>query len=125
MFMSDHLKFYINGEWVDSLGSETIEVFNPSDESVIGSISAGTKEDVDIAVASAGHSVAVRRTSTASSAESQPIAVCVGATRALVQAGTDVLTDMTLATLATATVILFHCTGIVLSAGVRGGRPSR
>jgi aldehyde dehydrogenase (NAD+) len=41
--MSDHLKFYINGEWVDSLGSETIEVFNPSDESVIGSISAGTK----------------------------------------------------------------------------------
>jgi aldehyde dehydrogenase (NAD+) len=53
MFMSDHLKFYINGEWVDSLGSETIEVFNPSDESVIGSISAGTKEDVDIAVASA------------------------------------------------------------------------
>ncbi|EKO36081.1 aldehyde dehydrogenase (NAD) family protein [SAR86 cluster bacterium SAR86E] len=51
--MSDHLKFYINGEWEDSLGSETIEVFNPSDESVIGSISAGTKEDVDIAVASA------------------------------------------------------------------------
>jgi len=54
--MSDHLKFYINGEWVDSLGSETIEVFNPSDESVIGSISAGTKEDVDIAVAAAKES---------------------------------------------------------------------
>jgi len=56
MFMSDHLKFYINGEWVDSLGSETIEVFNPSDESVIGSISAGTKEDVNIAVAAAKES---------------------------------------------------------------------
>ena len=51
--MSDHLKFYINGEWVDSLGSETIEVINPSDESVIGSISAGTKEDIDAAVAAA------------------------------------------------------------------------
>ena len=51
--MADHLKFYINGEWVDPLGSETIEVINPSDESVIGSISAGTQEDIDIAVASA------------------------------------------------------------------------
>ena len=47
--MADQLKFYINGEWVDPLGSETIEVINPSDESVIGSISAGTKEDIDIA----------------------------------------------------------------------------
>ena len=27
--MADHLKFYINGEWVDPLGSETIEVINP------------------------------------------------------------------------------------------------
>ena len=36
--MADHLKFYINGEWVNPLGSETIEVINPSDESVIGSI---------------------------------------------------------------------------------------
>jgi acyl-CoA reductase-like NAD-dependent aldehyde dehydrogenase len=34
--MADHLKFYINGEWVNPLGSETIEVINPSDESVIG-----------------------------------------------------------------------------------------
>ena len=51
--MADHLKFYINGEWVDPLGSETIEVINPSDESVIGSISAGTQEDIDLAVASA------------------------------------------------------------------------
>ena len=46
-------KFYINGEWVDSLGSETIEVINPSDESTIGSIAAGTKEDIDVAVAAA------------------------------------------------------------------------
>ena len=51
--MADHLKFYINGAWVDSLGSETIEVINPSNESVIGSVSAGTKEDIDVAVAAA------------------------------------------------------------------------
>ena len=51
--MIDHLKFFINGEWVDPFGSETIEVINPSDESVIGSISAGTKEDIDLAVAAA------------------------------------------------------------------------
>ena len=48
-----HIKFFINGQWVESLGSETIEVINPSDESVIGSISAGTKEDIDLAVAAA------------------------------------------------------------------------
>src|SRR5210317_2425737 len=51
--MSNHLKFYINGEWVLPLGSETIEVINPSNESVIGSISAGTKEDIDLAVSAA------------------------------------------------------------------------
>ncbi|MAZ31419.1 MAG: aldehyde dehydrogenase family protein, partial [Flavobacteriales bacterium] len=51
--MADHLKFYINGEWVNPSGSETIEVINPSDESVIGSISAGAKEDIDVAVIAA------------------------------------------------------------------------
>ena len=51
--MKEMHKFYIDGEWVNSLGSETIEVINPSDESIIGSIAAGTKEDVDVAVAAA------------------------------------------------------------------------
>ena len=51
--MKEMHKFYINGDWVDSLGSETIEVINPSDESIIGSIAAGTKEDIDVAVAAA------------------------------------------------------------------------
>jgi len=51
--MSNNLKFYINGEWVESIGQETIEVVNPSDESVIGSVSAGTKEDINFAVSSA------------------------------------------------------------------------
>ena len=51
--MKEMHKFYINGEWVNSLGSETIEVINPSDESIIGSIAAGTKEDIDVAVGAA------------------------------------------------------------------------
>ena len=51
--MKEMHKFYINGEWVDSMGSETIEVINPSDESIIGTIAAGTKEDIDQAVAAA------------------------------------------------------------------------
>jgi aldehyde dehydrogenase (NAD+) len=45
--MENQSKFYINGAWVNHMGSETIEVINPSDESVIGSIAAGTKEDID------------------------------------------------------------------------------
>ncbi|MBD62896.1 MAG: aldehyde dehydrogenase family protein [Gammaproteobacteria bacterium] len=51
--MKEMHKFYINGKWVDPLGSDTIDVINPSDESVIGSVSAGTKEDIDLAVAAA------------------------------------------------------------------------
>ncbi len=51
--MKEMHKFYINGEWVDSIGSEIIEVINPSDESIIGTIAAGTKEDIDQAVAAA------------------------------------------------------------------------
>ena len=51
--MENQSKFYINGEWVSPIGSETIEVINPSDESVVGTIAAGTKEDIDAAVAAA------------------------------------------------------------------------
>ena len=51
--MENQSKFYINGAWVNPMGSETIEVINPSDESVIGTIAAGTKEDIDTAVAAA------------------------------------------------------------------------
>ena len=51
--MKEMHKFYINGEWVDSMGSEIIEVINPSDESIVGTIAAGTKEDIDQAVAAA------------------------------------------------------------------------
>ena len=53
--MSNYLKFYINGEWVNPISSETIEVINPSDESVIALIAAGTKEDIDAAVDAANN----------------------------------------------------------------------
>ena len=51
--MLEKLQMYINGEWVDSHSSETIEVMNPSDDSVMGVITAGNSDDVDRAVASA------------------------------------------------------------------------
>ncbi|WP_257348259.1 aldehyde dehydrogenase family protein [Pseudalkalibacillus decolorationis] len=51
--MRSHLKHFINGEWVASTGSETINVINPATEEVIGQISNGTEEDLDKAVAAA------------------------------------------------------------------------
>ena len=51
--MLEKLQMYINGEWVDSHSTETIEVLNPSDDSVLGVITAGNSEDVDDAVAAA------------------------------------------------------------------------
>ncbi len=51
--MRNHLKHYINGEWVDSTGTETAEVINPATEEVIGYISQGTKADLDRAVKAA------------------------------------------------------------------------
>jgi aldehyde dehydrogenase (NAD+) len=46
-------KLYIDGEWVDPAGSETIDVIGASTEEVIGRIPQGTPEDVDRAVAAA------------------------------------------------------------------------
>ena len=51
--MSNNEKFYINGEWVEPQGSETIEVINPATEEAIGTISLGNHADVDAAVAAA------------------------------------------------------------------------
>ncbi|MFZ0475301.1 MAG: aldehyde dehydrogenase family protein, partial [Halobacillus sp.] len=51
--MRNQLKHFINGEWVESTGSETYDVINPATEEVIGTISMGTKEDLDKAVAAA------------------------------------------------------------------------
>ena len=51
--MRDHDTIYIDGAWVPSTGSGSIEVVNASTEQVMGSIPEGTAEDVDKAVAAA------------------------------------------------------------------------
>ena len=51
--MNNHLKFFINGEWVDPVTPATIDVINPATEAVYTQISAGSPADVDTAVAAA------------------------------------------------------------------------
>ena len=51
--MSDLLKFYINGQWVEPSTSETIDVINPATEQPIGKVAMGGVEDVNKAVAAA------------------------------------------------------------------------
>ncbi|EZH67035.1 aldehyde dehydrogenase [Bacillaceae bacterium JMAK1] len=51
--MRSDLLHFIDGEWVKSTSTDTIEVLNPATEEVIGTISNGTKEDVDLAVKAA------------------------------------------------------------------------
>jgi aldehyde dehydrogenase (NAD+) len=46
----DHLKFFIDGEWVDPLTPATIDVINPATEKAFTRISAGSPADVDRAV---------------------------------------------------------------------------
>ena len=51
--MKDKLKFYINGQWIESESNEKIEVINPANESLVGHVTAGTKEDINCAVEAA------------------------------------------------------------------------
>ena len=51
--MTDHLKFYIDGKWVEPHGNKTLEVINPATEEPIGRIALGDATDVDRAVAAA------------------------------------------------------------------------
>ena len=51
--MKDCLKFYINGEWVDPVESQTLDVINPATEEAVGRISIGQSKDVDRAVRAA------------------------------------------------------------------------
>ncbi|WP_405981426.1 aldehyde dehydrogenase family protein [Streptomyces sp. NBC_00158] len=51
--MKTHDGMYIGGEWRPAAGTGRIEVVNPADEQVIGSVPAGTAEDVDAAVRAA------------------------------------------------------------------------
>jgi acyl-CoA reductase-like NAD-dependent aldehyde dehydrogenase len=50
----DRGEFYIGGAWVPSKGAETIDVVNAAAETVMASVPAGTSEDVESAVESAG-----------------------------------------------------------------------
>ena len=51
--MFDTRQFYINGEWVDSVTKNDLDVINPSDESVCAVVSLGSQADTDAAVAAA------------------------------------------------------------------------
>ena len=51
--MSNDLNFYINGEWIKSESNELIDVINPANEEIIGQVTAGTKDDIDMAVSAA------------------------------------------------------------------------
>ena len=51
--VSNRQKFYINGEWVQPAGTETLAVINPANEEPIDDIALGNEEDVNRAVAAA------------------------------------------------------------------------
>ncbi|MGO1922461.1 MAG: aldehyde dehydrogenase family protein [Jeotgalicoccus sp.] len=53
--MVNYSKQFINGEWVNSSSSETIDVINPATEEVFATVAAGNREDVDKAVAAANN----------------------------------------------------------------------
>src|SRR4051812_43861623 len=50
---NNHLKFYIDGAWVDPVKPATIDVINPATEEAYTKISAGSAADVDNAVMAA------------------------------------------------------------------------
>ena len=51
--MLNKRKFYINGEWVDPIKPNDLDVINPSTEETCAVISLGSKEDTDAAVSAA------------------------------------------------------------------------
>ena len=51
--MRNHLQFYIDGAWVDPVGTARLDVINPATEAVAGQIALGNAEDVDKAVMAA------------------------------------------------------------------------
>ena len=48
--MKDKLNFYIDGSWVKSESKEKIAVINPANEELIGHISSGTKDDINLSL---------------------------------------------------------------------------
>ncbi len=53
--MKDLRKFYVNGEWVDPICSNDLNVENPATEELVATISLGAMGDVNRAVAAAKH----------------------------------------------------------------------
>ena len=51
--MREMLQFFIDGQWVDPVQPNPLDVINPASEEVCGRISLGSPEDVDKAVAAA------------------------------------------------------------------------
>jgi aldehyde dehydrogenase (NAD+) len=51
--MTQNLKFYIDGQWVDPVVANPIPVIDPATEEAFTEISGGSKADVDLAVAAA------------------------------------------------------------------------
>jgi len=51
--MKNERNFYINGKWVAPHSTQTLDVLNPANEEVIGTIALGDQEDVNRAVAAA------------------------------------------------------------------------
>lgn len=51
--MTNQLKFYINGEWVEPSTADRLDVINPATEQPIGQIALGGQADVDKAVSAA------------------------------------------------------------------------
>ena len=49
----NYQKFYIDGQWVDPVGKDTLDVINPATEESIATIAMGNAEDVNKAVAAA------------------------------------------------------------------------
>jgi aldehyde dehydrogenase (NAD+) len=56
--MREMLKFYIDGEWVDPVAANPVDVINPATEAPCGRISLGSAADVDRAVTAAKHAAA-------------------------------------------------------------------
>ena len=56
--MREMLKFYIDGEWVDAVTANPVDVINPATEEPCGRISLGSAVDVDRAVAAAKRAAA-------------------------------------------------------------------
>ena len=51
--MKECVQFYINGEWVDPVNPQHLEVINPATEESIAKIAMGNSDDVNKAVAAA------------------------------------------------------------------------